>query len=357
MHVHLFRDHRTEGWSNMDRYAECLARTLPGVLPPRWRITMPELPSPGRNAYVRLAVRAVRHPVWARRRQGPVNHVLDHSGAHLLYGLDPARTVVTVHDLTPRHFAGHRLGVSDLVWALAWRALGRARHIIAVSRFVARELRTQMELPNARIHVVPNGVSGCFRRLSDHERHAARSSLHGGGEALLLHVGSAHPRKNLTGLLRAMAILRRQGEPVMLVQAGASPGGALLREVRALGLSRAVRLLGPVSESKLVGLYNAADLFVFPSLYEGFALPVLEAMACGVPVIAGNVASLPEVVGRAGLLVDPLQPEMLARAIVQALGDPALQHRLRHGGLERARTFNWERTARETVRVYRLFAA
>ena len=150
-------------------------------------------------------------------------------------------------------------------------------------------------------------------------------------------------------------MLRQGGSSYQLVHAG--PRGwsfdGMLAEVSGLELQNSVRFLGRVPLYDLVGLYNAAAVFVFPSLYEGFGLPVLEAMACGCPVVTSNSSSLPEVVGEAGIMVDPLDVEQLADAIGKVVEDESLAHGMRYRGLERARQFSWERCALETIAIYR----
>jgi glycosyltransferase involved in cell wall biosynthesis len=357
MRVTLFRDHPAEGWRSMDRYAEALCAALASEAPPSWQIEMPAPPDPGSGVYRRLATRMLRYPSWARSRAGDVNHVLDHSYGHLVGALDPARSVVTVHDLAPLDFPGRRFGASGVAWRRAFRGVARARRVIAVSEFVAGELRGHLDPARVRIHVVPQGVDERFRPPTEAERASVRQRHVAEGERLLLHVGRIHARKNLEALLDAVARLRAAGEPVRLVQAGGTPDGDLARQVRALGLEGIVQFAGRVADDALVALYGAADVFVFPSLYEGFGLPVLEAMACGTPVVASDAASLPEVVGDAGLAAALDDPAALAASVGLVLHERGLAETLRARGLERARRFSWRETARGTLAVYEACAS
>ncbi len=173
----------------------------------------------------------------------------------------------------------------------------------------------------------------------------------------VLAVGTLEPRKNLTTLLAAFARLRRNGEvdaDLRLVLAGARGWleEPIFATVRSLGLEDAVRFTGFVDDDDLPAVYSGAALFVFPSLHEGFGLPLLEAMACGVPVVTSNVSSMPEVAGDAATLVDPRDGEGLAAAIGRLLRDEALRDRLREAGIARARQFSWEATARRTLDAY-----
>jgi len=353
MRVTLYRDHPAEGWPSMDRYAESLSAALERLATPGWAFKMPMPPPPWPGRYGQVLRRSLGYRAWARQEQGDVNHIIDHSYGHLLPTLDPARTVVTVHDVTPIHFPGSQLGVSQLAWKLAWRGIRRAQHVIVVSSFIAAELHDFLRLPDQHISVVPEGVSPHFCPQPTERQAAVRSKYLLGGHRLAVHVGHTHPRKNLPILFQALALLKQRGMALAFVQIGGRPDESHTRLIHELDLEQTVHFLGRISDTDLVDLYSAAAVFVFPSLYEGFGLPVLEAMACGTPVVASNTASLPEVVGDAGLLADPNSPQALAEAIAQVLDDPILAAELRERGLERARQSTWENTARGCLNVYR----
>ena len=272
------------------------------------------------------------------------------------------RLVTTVHDLIPLTFPAltpwrHRVAFRLLIGG----ALRRADRIIAVSEATRRETLDRFRISPAKVVVVPQAVGEQFRPLEAPAlRQALRERYALPGEYLLF-VGLLEPKKNLPVLLEAFALLRRAGQApagIELVIAGA--GGwdteGLPRRVQRLGLDGAVRFLGPVPEADLPGLYSLALGFVFPSLWEGFGLPALEAMASGAPVVASARGALPELIGDAGLLVEP-EAGPLADALAVLVGDPGLRERLRARGLERARRFSWRRTAEETLAVYRAVAA
>jgi glycosyltransferase involved in cell wall biosynthesis len=174
-------------------------------------------------------------------------------------------------------------------------------------------------------------------------------------EPYILYVGALTLRKNIARALEAFAELNSSHPGLCFVLAGPStwkktPIASLLER---LGITERVLLTGPLTDDDLPALYNGADLFVFPSLYEGFGLPPLEAMACGTPVVTSNASSLPEVVGDAAITVDPYDVDALSGAMRRVLTDPCLRDEMRQKGLARASGFTWERTARETVSVYR----
>lgn len=294
-------------------------------------------------------------PAALRRLRIDVFHGMDHVGIPFVGRT--AKTVVTVHDvivlILPETFMPrHRLVVRT---ALA-RVRRKADRVIVPSQAVKRDVVRRLGVPVDRVVVTPEGCEPRFRpvRSAGVLRAAAKYGL---PPRYVLAVGTLEPRKNLTTLLRAFARLRRDGgvDPELrLVLAGARGwlDEPIFQTVRSLGLEEAVHFPGFIDDDDLPAVYGGAALFVFPSLYEGFGLPLLEAMACGVPVVTSNVSSLPEVAGDAALLVDPRDEAGLAAAVARGLRDGALRDRLRAAGLARARQFSWEATARRTLDAY-----
>ena len=266
--------------------------------------------------------------------------------------------VSTVHDLIPLRFPA----LTPWRYRMAFRLLIRrairvADRIIAVSESTRRDLIELLHAPVERIRVIHEAVDDRFRPLGNQEILAALRLRYSLPHRFLLFVGLLEPKKNLSGLLQAIACLRRAGRwpsDLRLVVVGDQGWavGNLPQLVGVLGLEGIVRFLGYVPDSDLPSLYGAAEAFVFPSLYEGFGLPVVEAMACGTPVVASNRGSLPEVAGDAALLLEPDEPEGLAEGIYQVITDPALREEYRQRGLQRARAFSWRRAAEATLTVY-----
>ncbi len=271
--------------------------------------------------------------------------------------------VLTVHDLSferdpdsapPRLIPFLRRVVPD--------SARRAAHIIADSRATARDLAALYDIPAEKITVIYSGVDGRFTPYQDtlymQRRRAYVLKKYGIGDApFVLTVGTLQRRKNHLRLVQAFAKLisaRSAAHAPLLVIAGGK--GWLYDEVRAevqrLGLGERVRFIGYVEDMDLPHLYRAATVFAFPSTYEGFGLPLLEAMASGVPVVTSNVSSLPEVVGDAGLQVDPLDVDALARALEQALNDEVWRRHCIARGLARAAQFTWQRAAEQLLAVY-----
>jgi glycosyltransferase involved in cell wall biosynthesis len=266
-----------------------------------------------------------------------------------------APVVVTVHDLTL--LRQPELGtpaLRRLVGRLR-RSVSRAARVIADSEATRRDVIELLGVSPDKARVVHLGCDESFGPGDARESRARVAERFAIEAPYILHVGTIEPRKNLERLLEAFSrACVAAGTAHRLVLAGAQGWGyeSVLAKIRTERLEDAVTLTGTVSPEDLVHLYRGADLFAYPSLYEGFGLPVVEAMACGTPVVTADVASLPEIAGDAALLVDPRDVAALADAIARGIGDSALRERLRADGLERARAFTWERCARETLAVY-----
>jgi glycosyltransferase involved in cell wall biosynthesis len=268
---------------------------------------------------------------------------------HAIYFLPPAMrrpTVVTVHDISfelfPKFFTRSALVRNRALIRASARGASR---VITVSETSRREILDRYQLPEERVVAIPNGVAPVFRP-------AAQWAPFSGGRPLrVLAVGTLEPRKNLIGLLDALRLI---GSEITIALRVIGPNGFQAKEIRAR-LSTAVQtqILGWASERQLIEEYQAADVFVYPSIYEGFGLPVLEAMASGTPVVASTGGSIPEVAGDAALLVDPFDVHAIADAIRRIATDATLVHRLRERGLARASEFTWERSAKSHATVYR----
>lgn len=278
-----------------------------------------------------------------------------HATDHLLPTLKKTRSIYTLYDLT--FSLNPRTHLPLLRWSsdfLVPRSLKRCDRIIAISECTKRDAVRLYGIEADKIKVIPLGVSERFRPSTDGEKSAFRERFRL-PERYLLYVGTIEPRKNLSMLLEAYRAVVDAGANVRLVIAGKK--GWLyedfFRKVRELHLEDEVLIPGFVPEEDLPALYSLADAFVYPSLYEGFGLPVLEAMACGTPVVCSNTSSLPEVAGNAGLLIPPTEPHAWAQALGQVTRNTELRAELRDSGLRQAGRFRWEKTARETLEVYR----
>ena len=265
------------------------------------------------------------------------------------------RSVVTIHDLNFLYYPRFLTAESRRYYnrQIEW-AVQKAEHILADSHATKADLTSLLSVPAENVTVVHLAADRAFRPLLDEETRPvlAQYTLSPG---YLLFVGTLEPRKNLPGLLQAYRLLldeEARAAPLVLVGGKGWLYEDVFARVEALHLTGALRFLQDVPDAHLPALYNGASLLVTPSFYEGFGLPALEAMACGTPVVVADRASLPEVVGAAGLLVNPDGPADIAQAMARVLFETGLRARMRELGLAQAARFTWEKAARETLAAY-----
>jgi len=309
------------------------------------------VPSAFDSPVLRIAWEQTALPILARQ------HRLDllHSPHYTMPLAKPCRVVVTFHDMTfflypQMHLLYKRIFFRTMIPLTA----RRADALIAISESTRADILRILRIAPSRVTTIPYGIAAHFQPRTDAREREAFCQQRNIPRPFVLYVGNLEPRKNLPLLVRAFARLVTSGLPHHLVFAGARgwDDAALFTTIEELGLSARVHLPGYVPQSELPYLYSAADLCVYPSLYEGFGLPVLEAMACGVPVITSTISSMPEVTGDAALLVEPNDVDALADAMRRVLTDRALNATLGAKGQARARAFSWERTAQATLALY-----
>lgn len=332
----------------------CLAFVGPDVpfdSPVLAGIQVERSPLPTHRPLVRILWEQLVLPVACRRSRIDVLH----APAYVVPLLETSRSVVTFHDLSFFRLPG-AFNRSNRSYLQQFSRLSarRADRFIAVSESTRQDLIKLLAVRPDQVDVVYNGVDQRFQPVVDSAVVDEFRRTQGLPDRFILYLGTLEPRKNVTTLVRAYATARERGitEPLILAGGkgwGGSPEAELIER---LGLEAHVGSVGFVSMEDQVLWYNAATLFAYPSLYEGFGFPVLEAMACGTPVVAGNRSSLPEVVGDAGLLVNPSDPDDLAEAMVKVLRDDQVRLDLARRGRERAHRFSWEAAARATVETY-----
>lgn len=260
--------------------------------------------------------------------------------------------VVVVHDILPLHFPEEYPRQQHYFRYFVPMILRKARAIIAVSENTKQDIVTRYGIGADRVRVIPDGYeTSRYQTGIDSEGVKKKYGL----TAYLLYVGNLLPHKNLHRLLNAFALISKRFPHRLSITGRKDPRyyPALEAEARALGLEERVSFLDYVPPGELAALYAGADALVLPSLYEGFGLPVLEAMACGTPVIASRTGSIPEVAGDAAVLVDPYDVQGMVDAIEAVLGDPGMREVMRRKGLEQANRFSWERTAAMVLEVIR----
>jgi len=355
----------------LERYAASLVRALVALegperyelfLTPRGRDALADLEGPRARLHAmasnsRWWFVPVGLPMAALRARTDV--------LHATFGLAPwcpgGAVVLTIHDLCPDvHPEFFPAPVRARVKWLLRQGASRADWIVVPSGAARDELVHYYGYPAERVTVIHHGVDPALVDLEAKLADADARALAALPESFVLYVGRFHARKNLPRLLAAMARLRdRRGEAVPLVIAGRDMWSerALREEVERLGLGASVRFPGYLSDAALAHCYRRAAAFAFPTLHEGFGMPVLEAMAHGVPVLSSNASCMPEVCGGAAVLVDPTDPDAIADGLDRLLGDAALRRALAEKGRAHARAFTWERSARAHRDVYRMLGA
>jgi glycosyltransferase involved in cell wall biosynthesis len=292
-----------------------------------------------------------------------------HASDQFLHAPPGAGTVLTIHDMTTHLFPEWHVATNTAMHAAKERfAATRANQIVAVSEATKRDVVQHLDVPPERVSVVYEAADERFRPHTPDEIAPVveRYGLRPGG--YILSVGTLEPRKNYEWLVEAYALSVEcsatvassagvpkpiNGLPELVIAGGRGWGfEPILAAPERFGVAGRVHFLGKVPDEDLPALMAGASLFVYPSLYEGFGLPPLEAMASGVPVVVAKSSSLPEVIGDAGVLCDPRDPADIAQRMTEVLGNPQLATRLREAGLRRAAQFSWGRTARETLAVY-----
>jgi glycosyltransferase involved in cell wall biosynthesis len=286
---------------------------------------------------------------------------------HSLYFLAPLGRgfvkVITVHDLMalkfPNFFQGRKFLVRAyakfFTWIFIRSSIICSTKIITVSQTIRDDMIRWKPECEGKIEVIGEAVDPSFRKIVNPKPLEMIKSKFGLNKKIILYVGNTRPYKNLPRLIKAFELLKKHGDQCcqLVIGGGESRNLPILKRLtKSLGLEDSVVFTGNLSDREVIALMNAADVFVFPSLFEGFGLPPLEAMACGTPVVTSNAGSLPEVVGDAALLVDPCNEHEIANAIQRLLLDEKLRNELIGRGFERVKLFSWERTARETLQVY-----
>jgi len=368
LRVAILHNYRDEQQPSMRLYAERLGAALqrrqvavtrvrpPGLVPEPWRrrsAVWAKL-----DAYLG---RFVVYPRLVRNIDADVFHVPDHGEGHLIGSLDPRRTVVTCHDVILLALAAGRIGGAPIpqmalqLFRISLEFVKRAAAVVADSISTKRDLVSLAGVDPEKITIIHPGLNQGF--IYDRASGAAfRRRQQLGDGLLILHIGRGF-YKNIPGVLRTLHRLRRDGLDVRLIRAGRALDGEDRALAEKLGVATSVVELTAVPDEDIPALYSAVDLLLFPSLYEGFGWPPLEAMASGTPVVSSRAGSLDEIVGDAALTADPEDIDALARHAAAVLTDETLRAAVVARGLAHAARFSWDRTAEEILPVYRQVAA
>ncbi len=311
------------------------------------------------NKYTRIKSNVLRKAIFlpfsVRNLKMDLFHGVDHIGLPFLYRSKACKYVVTIHDLItriyPRSFPIKQRLVQNTLLPLI---LGKAERIIVDSRSTENDVQKFYRQQAEKVRVIYPGVESQFypRSQKEVERVLDKYQL---DFKYYFFLGTLEPRKNIVRLIEAFIKLKRKRNLENRLVISGRKGWLykeILEKIQRAPFSQDIIFTDFVDDQDLPFLFSGAEMFLYPSLYEGFGLPVLEAMACGTPVIASNLSSLPEITGEAGILVDPLNVEEIALAMEKLSGDRKLQEELQKKGLERAKLFSWEKAAQETKELY-----
>ena len=356
---------------SMDVYADNLIAELKQIRP-EWEI-IEIAPEPwsddlenlwhSGNPVKKYYERFWRHPRQVKQQTADIFHIIDHTNGHVAYWLRKLGkpVVMTCHDLVQYVYPeilrnqSRFPALSLAMWQYSVKGLNTADCVVTVSESTARDVTHWLKIPPRQVEVVANGVESVFQPLPDNIVRRWRSQYSQPGEICLLNVGSTHQRKNIETILRVVEVLIARGLKVRLWKLGDDFTPEQQQQIRARQIEPYVSFLRQPDRDALIRFYNAADVLLAPSLYEGFGLTVLEAMACGTPTIVANASSLPEVVGNAGILVEPLDVEAIADAVIR-LQDSAYRQKIVQQGLARVGQFTWKQAAINLATIYEQLA-
>ena len=354
---------------SMDVYADNLIAGLKTVYPDweiieiapePWSDDLENLWHSG-NPLKKYYERFYNHPRTVNQLDADLFHIIDHTNAHVAYGLKKSgkSVVVTCHDLVQYVYPeilknqSRFPALSMAVWQHSVRGIAAADGAIAISSNTAQDVTKWLNVEPAKVSVVLNGVDPSFRVLESQivaewrEKHIQSHK-----EICLLNVGSNHQRKNIETVLKVVKQLADRDISIRLWKIGEQFTNEQQQFIEDNNLAEHITFLGKPNHEELVLLYNAADILLAPSLYEGFGLTILEAMGCGTPTITSNVSSLPEVAGNAAVLVEPMDVDAIVEAVKQINNEPNYRQDLIDKGLARVKEFSWQKTAAQTADFY-----
>lgn len=354
---------------SMDVYADNLVTQLRNLCP-HWEI-IEIAPKPwsddsenswhSGNPLRKYYERFWRHPQAASKQEVDLFHIIDHTDAHIAYWLKKLGKpiVITCHDLVQYVYPeilkdqSRFPALSMASWRYSVGGMKVADRIISVSNNTAKDVRSMLGIEASKVTTVSNGVDSQFRVISrDRIQQIRQQYTNSSEEICLLNVGSTHQRKNILTIVQVLEVLKNFGRSVRLWKVGSEFTTAQQAYIKNRNLEANIIYFGQPKQETLIELYNAADLLIAPSLYEGFGLTVLEAMACGTPVIASNVSSLPEIVGNAAITLDPMNVNKISEAICQLQKDENYRQSLIDRGLNQASLFTWQKTAEQIATIY-----
>lgn len=354
---------------SMDVYANNLVLELKAIrpdweiieiAPQPWSKDLENLWHSG-NPLLKYYERFFNHPRTVSKLDADVFHIIDHTNGHVAYWLKKSGkpVVITCHDLVQYVYPeilknqSRFPALSMAMWQYSVKGITVADRTIAVSTNTAKDISNWLNVNPQKTTVIPNGVESDFRVLPSKVVREWRSQYTKTSEEIcILNVGSNHQRKNIITVLKAIKKIADKNIPVCLWKLGDDFTKEQKQFIEDNKLQANITLINKCDRDSLIKFYNAADVLLAPSLYEGFGLTILEAMACGTPVVTSNVSSLPEVAANAAILVEPLDVDEICKAILRLKKDSTYYQKIIRLGLSRAKNFTWRKNAEQTVHIY-----
>jgi len=322
---------------------------------------IPRIPGYLNNKQGLRLARYISYPLQTLGKKASIYHITDHGYGHLTYFLDPNKCVITVHDLIPilrwkRMIPRIESGQIPILALVSFYALRRARHLISVSNSTKKDLVRILGINPEHISVVYSGVDPIFHPFDESQKKEAREKWFGKENNIKRILITGHQfYKNHETALKTIQLLQSNGNiNIQLVKIGYITNN-WCKLIQSYGLENNVINLDLITRESLPCLYNAVDLLLFPSIYEGSGWPPLEAMACGIPVVSSNVASIPEIVGNAGIMHDPYDYSGFATSIMKLLSNKDYYEGFIEKGLRQAKKFTWSETGKQVTEIYNAF--
>ena len=347
--VSIFGPTKSDRSKSMHIYTERIFESLRNIENKRYSFELHKLTDCRLPLMKNVISKEFFYPIYAFFKRGAINHITDHSYGSLAFWLNKKNTVVTCHDLTPLVFREQSSLLGQIRFRINILVMKRVANIITVSKSTAKQLREIINY-NGNIHVIYNGIDRLFVNITDKTRLIKIKNKYKiiDKNIYLLHISSSYPTKNIELILRTMDKLPPYYHLIIVGAFTAKQES----EIAKLKLANRILRFENLKTAELCELYNVADIFLFPSLYEGFGLPILEAMACACPVICSNTTSLPEVGGDAPIYINPKSETELGEAILRVTNDDTLRRQMIEKGQRNIKRFSWEKTASKLSIIY-----
>ena len=343
MKINILRTTKSDSSISMKIYASNLFKELKRY--PNLKTNLISIKGTNLPFIKNILSKDIFYPFYAKIKEADINHITDHSYGALAYFLKPEKTIVTCHDLNTLEYPKQSSWLGRKRFLYNLKGMLKAKHIMAISESTKNTILKHFDY-KGKIHVVQNGLDKIFKRINNIQDIKKKYNLNKEYK-YILHIGHSKPCKNVELILKTLNKLSR----CKLIKVGIFDKKHK-KLIKTLKLKNKIIHFQNISQEKLVEIYNIADALVFPSFLEGFGFPVVEAMACGCPVICSNTSSLPEVGRNAPYYINPYSEKEMRKGIKKVLKNARLRKKMIQKGLKQSKKFNWEKTAKQVAEIY-----